>query len=206
MSGNYRTSFDDTSNAAETEILGGTDQTKVGNLGDRLKVQTTLSPVPSGTVAYFSEALIGTGGSVLLNVNGATTPVTFSYTPSSGQTSYVESIGLFLQDNGTTNATNFGSKTALTNGLLLESRINGVVYTVGNAKNNIDLVCIYPDNQRTPVTAGFLENGDIFYGELRFTTPLKLTNSTSDYIRITVRDNLSAVTALQARTRYWREV
>ena len=36
--GTYRNSFDDDSNAPETEILGGSDQTKIGNVGDRLKV------------------------------------------------------------------------------------------------------------------------------------------------------------------------
>ena len=47
MTGTYRTSFNDDSNAPETEILGGTDQTKIGNVGDRLKV----SLEPCGTDA-----------------------------------------------------------------------------------------------------------------------------------------------------------
>jgi len=43
MAGIYRQSFDDTSNAPETEILGGTDQTRIGNVGDRLKVDASVT-------------------------------------------------------------------------------------------------------------------------------------------------------------------
>jgi hypothetical protein len=41
MSGVFRQSFDDTNNAQETEILGGTDQTKIGNSADSLKTAVT---------------------------------------------------------------------------------------------------------------------------------------------------------------------
>lgn len=47
MSGLYRHSFDDTSNAPETELLGGTDQTKIGNVGDRLKVNAEFTSPPN---------------------------------------------------------------------------------------------------------------------------------------------------------------
>lgn len=52
MSGLYRNSFDDTSNAQETELLGGTDQTKIGNIGDRLKVDATgtFNSIPSDNI------------------------------------------------------------------------------------------------------------------------------------------------------------
>lgn len=43
MSGNFRTSWNDASNASETELLGGTDQTKIGNVGDRLKVDAIVT-------------------------------------------------------------------------------------------------------------------------------------------------------------------
>jgi predicted secreted protein len=63
MSGMMRQSFDDTSPAQETEILGGTDQTKIGNIGDRLKVDssgvtltTAESELPTFTVHLTSIA------------------------------------------------------------------------------------------------------------------------------------------------------
>lgn len=45
MSGLFRQSFNDTSNAQETEILGGTDQTRIGNVSDSLKVAIQNSVV-----------------------------------------------------------------------------------------------------------------------------------------------------------------
>lgn len=47
MSGLYRQSFDETSNSQETELLGGTDQTKIGNTGDRLKVDANFTSPPN---------------------------------------------------------------------------------------------------------------------------------------------------------------
>lgn len=52
MSGNFRTSWNDASNAAETELLGGTDQTKIGNVGDRLKVDATVSVTSAGIPSW----------------------------------------------------------------------------------------------------------------------------------------------------------
>lgn len=51
MSGVMRQSFDGTSNSPEMELLGGTDQTKIGNVGDRLKVDASVSSV---TGSYFN--------------------------------------------------------------------------------------------------------------------------------------------------------
>ena len=68
MSGVYNRSFDSDSPAAETEILGGSTQTKIGNVDDRLKVDiggATITAEAQGRLrttettalfeAYFSE-------------------------------------------------------------------------------------------------------------------------------------------------------
>lgn len=48
MSGTYNQSFDAISPSEETELLGGTDQTKIGNVGDSLKANVTASALPTG--------------------------------------------------------------------------------------------------------------------------------------------------------------
>lgn len=58
MSGIFRQSFNDTSNAPETEILGGTDQTKIGNTGDRLKVDANFSSPPTITEQTFATFIV----------------------------------------------------------------------------------------------------------------------------------------------------
>jgi hypothetical protein len=58
MSGMMRQSFDDTSPAQETEIIGGTDQTKIGNTGDRLKVDATISGTAITSKSAWSPKLV----------------------------------------------------------------------------------------------------------------------------------------------------
>lgn len=48
MSGIYRTSWNDDSNAAEVELLGGTNQTKIGNVTDSLKTYISNAVVVTG--------------------------------------------------------------------------------------------------------------------------------------------------------------
>lgn len=81
MSGVFRQSFDDTNNAQETELLGGTDQTKIGNTGDRLKVDASFSSTPTTSeieiatyVIKATNIAIGNNKSMIsiLNANGST--------------------------------------------------------------------------------------------------------------------------------------
>lgn len=68
MGGIYRQSFDDTSNSQETELLGGTNQTKIGNVGDRLKVDSSFSTPPkvipayTGSTVRFNDMNVANGG------------------------------------------------------------------------------------------------------------------------------------------------
>jgi hypothetical protein len=60
MSGVMRTSFDDTSNSPEVEILGGTSQTKIGNVSDSLKVSvsnTSLTTAETELATFVVNAL-----------------------------------------------------------------------------------------------------------------------------------------------------
>ena len=91
MSGVYRTSFDDTSNAAETEILGGTDQTKIGNVSDRLKVNSDVvsSVLPAGAATAANQ----TTANASLSSIDAGIPATL------GQTTMANSMPVVLPSN-----------------------------------------------------------------------------------------------------------
>ena len=78
MSGVFRQSFDDTNNAQETELLGGTDQTKIGNIGDRLKVDA------SGTTTTTAEIEQPTFGVLLRDIATANNKSMFSLVNASG--------------------------------------------------------------------------------------------------------------------------
>lgn len=93
MSGLFRQSFDDLNNAQEVELLGGTDQTKIGNSGDKLKVDNSgvtqpisaaSLPLPSGAATESTLSILNgkipsnltvTGTRLLIDGSGVTQPV-----------------------------------------------------------------------------------------------------------------------------------
>jgi hypothetical protein len=70
MTGIFRQSFDDTAQAQETELIGGTDQVKIGNVADRLKVQS--ADIESATfVSTVTGIAIGNNKSMFSIVNAS---------------------------------------------------------------------------------------------------------------------------------------
>jgi hypothetical protein len=188
-----------------TQLKGATDLTLIGNTGDRLRVDGLISPVPSTTIIYFDTRLYN-GSSELMNVNGSVTPVNFDFTPASGETWYLDSITLFLQDNGVTSPTSFGAITELTNGLEFRVKSNGTEYLISSCKNNMHLSLHFKEDQFVPGTTGLFETADIFTGRANFKNPIILKNSTSDFVRMRVRDNLSGLDQLRTVVRLWRVI
>jgi hypothetical protein len=185
-------------------LKGGTDSTPIGNIGDRLKTDAAVSSIPSSPPIYACNRLRN-GGSDSMAVNGSVTPVNFDWAPASGETWYIETIGLFLQDNGTTLPTNFGSISGgLTNGVDVIIRSNGVEYTFTNLKTNIDLAMCFRDNYYVPGTSGLFESADIVCSETLFKQPVKLSEATGDFVRFRIRDNLTGLDQFRAGTRVWR--
>lgn len=191
--------------STQTAINDAATGAKAGVVGDRLKVTTDVSPVLPVNVIYACQRLLNSG-SASMAVNGSVTPVNFDFIPASGETWYVETIGLFLQDNGTTSPTNFGSLATLTNGVDVLIRSNGVEYNYTNLKTNIDIAMCFRDNYFVPGTVGLFETNDIAISEVIFKQPMILQNSTSDYVRFRIRDNLTGLDQFRAGCRVWRTV
>lgn len=185
------------------QIKGATDGTGIGNVGDRLKVDAAGTAIPQTKVVYLTKNLTN-GGSTDMRVNGAVTPVNFDFTPASEETWYLERITLFLWDNGTTTPTSFGALPSLTNGVQVNIRTNGTEYTYANLQNNIDIALYFRDNYFVPGTSGLFETSDLVVCEVKFAVPLVLTNSTSDYVRFRIRDNLLVMDAFRAQALVWR--
>lgn len=194
-------------------IQGATDGTDIGNVGDRLKVDASLTSggitlVPSSIIVH-SDDYVKNAGSSAMNVNGSVTAQNFDYSPASSTTVYVDAIGLVISDPGTPDFVDFGSITALTNGLQLKVRTNGTEYTFCNLQNNTDISLHFGGSYAyVPGLGqlGWLNETDFFLGFMTFRNALTLKNSTSDYIRFTVRDNLTAVDRLQALVKAWRVI
>lgn len=178
----------------------------IGSIGDRLKVAADI--IPTGKVVHATNYLLN-GSSNSMSVNGSSTPVSFTYTVPGGQTWYVQNINLFMIDGGTMDPTDFGSIAGLTNGLLLEASVSGNLYTIGTYKNNVELATLFSSssvgNSTTLFgTSGFLETSDIYLGSKVFKP--EITLNAGDYIRVTVRDNLTSIDILNMSISRWRDV
>jgi hypothetical protein len=149
------------------------------------------------------------GASKSLSVNGASTPVTFSYSPGEGNIVQVISLSILLKDEGDTSFNKFGAISALTNGLLIQYSVDGVEKTLVTLKDNADIANAFPHNQHFGNSAvlellgivnaqGFGKTNNVFKGELKLNTPVILKDT--DYISAVVQDNLSNIDVLQIST------
>jgi hypothetical protein len=137
------------------------------------------------------------GASDDMNVNGSVTPVSFSFTPSSGEIWYVDKVSIFLSDNDLNENDKFGKITALTNGLQLQIQSKGISLEIANIKDNIDMNLIFENN-------GVSSPSNVFAGIIRFNPQIILLASNSDFIRFRVRDNLTSVNFLRASVSIWK--
>lgn len=142
-------------------------------------------------------------GSKALNVNGATTPKTFSYTASGDQ--LLNSIICVLKDGGTTSFLNFGAIASLTNGVLIQITKGGITTTLATINDNADMCMVFPSNQfgngailsilsiATP--EGFGDTNNCFMGLLQFSHPVTLADG--DSVSVVIRDDLHTVDVFQ---------
>lgn len=157
------------------------------------------------------ENLLSSGAKAM-NVNGATTPVVFSYSPGSNVTVAVRKLVVVLDDPGGTAFNKFGTLTALTNGLLVSATVGGQTYNLMNIKDNADLV-VRCDRSHFGNSAsdtlgaavGFGDSYDAFVGTILLDEPIVLTGS-SESIQVTVRDNLTSIATLQFAIGFLKQV
>ena len=194
-------------------IIGDTDNTLIGNVGDALKVTggdngVSNNPVPGQDVIYKNVALFNSG-SKNMNVNGSTVNVNFDFTPGASEVWYIESISFLILDSGAMDFDDFGTVTGLSNGVQILIRSKGTEYEYTNIKNNADISLVFDGAGGVEAgegTVGWLDEDDYFFGRLILNVPIKLDNSTSDYIRFKIRDNLTSLTTVQASVRLWRVI
>lgn len=191
---------------ASGNILGGTDNTKVGNTLDRLKTDAGADPVPVINILYQLNPFTN-AGSQAMDVNGSVTPVNFSWAPSgSGEVWYVEEVSLLLYNgSGTFPVGGFANLTSpLTNGLALHAVQTGTDHTIVTVKTNMDVVLAYRNDGFQSGTNNLLGSTTLYAGAIHFDEPLVLKQANSDSIYFKVQDNLSTVGQVQAWVRAWR--
>lgn len=143
------------------------------------------------------------GGSKAMNVNGSGAAVDFFIGPPPGELWVIEYASLLLIDPGTMAAAVFGSLVgALTNGLKMIEKINGVEKVYAEAKDNADLALSFFGGQLTPASSavgdGFLNNIDKVSGRISFSGNVILDGDDSDQLILRVNDDLLLIETLNA--------
>lgn len=143
-----------------------------------------------------------TPGVVDLNVNGSGTPQVFTFPMDSLDDIFITEIKFFGRDNGIQFSNFLGINGALTNGILVEIKTDNKLIQLPPIKTTDDFDDVFSFGG---------SNFDVYFasGADKFTArflssafPLRRAGTfgvgSDDYIRITIRDNLSTVTYLQA--------
>lgn len=189
-----------------TQVEGATDNSKIGNVGDALKVSASItqSAAPSDAVIWVSPYLLD-GSNNSMDVDGSSTQKVFLQAPPAGQIWYLKSLTVLLEDGGAMSPDDFGSGSGLTNGVDVVYERNGTNYTlISDIKTNIDLSTSFPENDMITSDTGWFDDEDVYRGTINFPTLMTLDGDTNDEIRFEINDNLVAIDEFVCRIKYMR--
>jgi hypothetical protein len=155
------------------------------------------------TEIYKEDSLLN-GGSESLKVDGATTPLEFTYGPSAGEVWKVESLSVFISDAGSTSPEKFGAILGgLTNGLQIIHRVGSTDHIISNCKNNMQLSLLFLNNSSFSLGSrnddGWFNEGDYFIGSKLFKEHITLIGDRGDKIVAKVQDDLTGLNRLIIR-------
>lgn len=179
-----------------TVIAAGYSQAQ--NDADKTDFETNFKPYANRSIDDIPSLIIAQqlrlagGGNANMAVNGSVTPVVFEYLPGNNYDVEITALSLLFED-GTAWA--FGNNfvrnglSTLANGLLLEVKAADQAVTWQNMRRTRDIVEICTDFDIVTGTVNF------FRARIHLPKSLRLsragTYAQDDYIRVTVRDNLT---------------
>jgi len=175
------------------QIRGGTDLTLIGNIGDRLKVETS---VPSFTALYQPEYFLDSvGGTVDMDVDASSAPINYSITVPVGEMWYLTSLDILMIDKGSLDPKDFGAiDDGLSNGVEISANINAINHVMFNIKNNMDLSLLFNNmnnNDGANNEDGWLDSKDKFISKKEFFPFVKLAEG--DSITVKLQDDLKGL-------------
>jgi hypothetical protein len=154
-----------------------------------IPVNFGAAPVPANPTLLLAD-MVKNGSSSDLRVNGATTPVVFTFNADATKNLYISDIEFVLVASSLVfGSDKFAGLTVLTNGVLVEIIADsGKTSTLATLKVNEDFMFF--------ATAGgwdmMIANKDIIRSGYTVGGAMTLKAGTADKIRVTVRDNLSS--------------
>ena len=159
---------------------------------------------------FIQKPFNGVASAVDLNVNGSGTPQVFTFPMDALDDLFIRELKIFGRDNGIQFGNRFlGNNQPLTNGILVEIKTNNRMVQLPPIKTTDDFDDVFSFGG---------SNFDVYFasGADKFTArfisaayPLRRAGTygtgNDDYIRITIRDNLSSISYLQAIVEGFRQ-
>lgn len=160
----------------------------------RLAVDANVSTSPKGVV----ETYLANGASYEMNINGSGTPQAFQWQPTANHDVEIVSLSLIVEEPTISFGTTFFGATSLSNGLLIEMKAEDTTYTIANLQYTRDTV-VWSAPGGFDLFAASPDMCRVYHA---FPSGLLLKKSGTyvnpDYIRITVRDNISSLNYFRA--------
>lgn len=192
--------FDDTGNGI---IITGVRQDAVGSPvsadGDThpiiftstglLKVDSSINPVPSQNTIEQTKFLLD-GTTKNMNVDGSSVNVVYDFSPGAGEVFQIGSMCFYMGQAGGLASDKFENISTLTNGILLEIQADGNLRTFSNLQSNADLGVIFFGGSSTGSKTSW-------EGQANFATTTRIDGDQSDFVRATIRDDLTSVILIQ---------
>jgi hypothetical protein len=152
----------------------------------------------------FNLQLDGTGTEDM-NVNGATTPQSFRFTPVTGEVYYVESISIIIEDNANASLTEFGALAALTNGIDFNVKSKGSApELMVNLKTNAGILTKFSQDPFVERRSSGLTSVTTIKGTIDLKNRIVLDGDQGDYIEAVVRDNITGLTTAKVSVEVWK--
>lgn len=183
--------------------ITGSDENHVADViqedGQRkLLVKTTNVPEPIGNLFFENAA---SGLNIDMNVNGSGTPVEFLVAAHPTQSRVVNSLVFRALDGGIKLDNFLGQNSPLTNGLLIEVKSEDQVFQFKPIQTTQDFDGLFSFGPGRSFDLIFASGNDSMVARFGTSVPFVLkpvgTYATDDYIRVIIRDNLSAIAQLR---------
>jgi len=169
------------------------------NKTNRLLVDAQVQPVPLGQL--FTEKLeLNGNGSTDLAINPGATPDEF-FLPFSNDDRIVTSINIFGRDNGIQYGNFLGNNSELANGLIFEVKSEDQVFQFIPIRSTDDFRNVFAVTP-SDFIVDFASGEDAFTASFIPSVPFYIRKQSDfaspDYVKLIVRDNISAINYLES--------
>jgi hypothetical protein len=151
-------------------------------------VISVTPPVSSSSNIFMQR--VENGGSDDLSIDGSSVPVEFVVNADASDDIILYEVRFVMVVNSLSiDGTSFGSISALTNGVLLTVKSNSIETNIANLQINEDFLSLYSPGG---TYLEYAAENDFIVSGMYFGGNTKLYAGSSDFVKITVRDDLSS--------------